>query len=72
MSIKSTHLITRRTALEIMLSKLRDVDNDSLADMLEDFPESHFRNYQIVSWSEIKKNDDEEYPIPSIKSIDQF
>lgn len=72
MSIKSTHLITRRTALDILFDRLRDVDNETLADMLEDFPESHFRNYRVVSWSEIKKNDESEFPMQSIKTLNDF
>lgn len=72
MGIKSTYYITRKTALAIMFSRLQAIDNESLADMLEDFPESNLRSYRIVSWKEIEQNDKAEHPIPTIKSINQF
>lgn len=58
MSIKSTYELTRQTALEIILSRLHSVSNEALADMLESFEESYFRNY-IVYDSAHWQNDEE-------------
>lgn len=72
MGVKNTHFITRETALAIMHSKLQEVPDESLADMLEDFPESHFRNYIIVTQEEIEKDGLKEYPIAKIKTLNDF
>lgn len=55
MSIKSTHYLSRATALEVLADrgKIISPSNKELEDMLEDLPESHFRNYII-------KNDPED------------
>lgn len=71
MSIKSTHYITRETALAVMFSKLQEVDNESLADMLEDFPESHFRNYRIITEDDLEELD--EFGLQkTIKTVNEF
>lgn len=66
------HLISRETAMAIMISGILKVSDDVLADMLESFPESHFRNYNIVSMEEVEQNDKKEYPLPVIRSINEF
>ena len=47
MGIKSTYDIERSTALAVILSKLHECSNEQLANMLEQFDESYFRNYNI-------------------------
>lgn len=48
MGIKSTYEVPRSTAIEIISNKLLvSVSNSELADMLEAFPESEFRNYDV-------------------------
>lgn len=71
MSIKTSHYITRATALAVMFSKLQEIDNESLADMLEDFPESHFRNYRIITEEDMKELD-EFKAIRTIKTVNEF
>lgn len=44
MGIKSTFDISRDTAIEIILNKLESCNNKQLANMLEEFDESYFRN----------------------------
>lgn len=72
MSIKSTYLITRETALQIMIMNLQKVEDRELADMLESFPESHFRNYTICTQQEIEEDDKEKWPMRKIKTINDF
>lgn len=48
MGIKTTHDIPRNVAIDIISKKLLgNVSNSELADMLESFPESEFRNYSV-------------------------
>ena len=47
MSIKTTHDISRDLAITIIVSKIHSCTNDQLANMLEEFEESHFRNYFV-------------------------
>ena len=47
MSIKSTHHISRHTALSIIEAKLNEADDDMLAEILLAFPESEYRNYIV-------------------------
>lgn len=72
MGIKQTHLITRETAIMVIMSRLSKVTDSELAEMLESFPESHFRNYEIVNQSEMDENDKKEWPTRAIKSIENF
>lgn len=72
MGVRSTHLITRETAIMVMMSRLSKVTDYELAEMLESFPESHFRTYKIVDQSEMDENDKKEWPTKAIKSIENF
>lgn len=72
MGIKSTYLITRETALQVMMTNLQKVENRELEDMLESFPESHFRNYTICTQQEIEEDDKEKWPMRKIKTINDF
>lgn len=72
MGIKTTHIITRQVALEIISSKLQEAADDVISDILESFPESHFRNYDIVSEEEFLLNETKEYPMPEVDSIEKF
>lgn len=47
MSIKTTHDIDRQTAIAVIVSKINNCSNDQLANMLEEFDESYFRNYIV-------------------------
>lgn len=47
MSIKTTHDIDRQTAIAVIVSKINTCSNDQLANMLEEFDESYFRNYFV-------------------------
>lgn len=55
MGIKNTFYITRATALSVLYNKLEEVSDDDLTDMLEDFPESHFRNYRIICEEDLEE-----------------
>lgn len=72
MGVKSTHIITRETAMQILLSKLDSASDEALASMLEEFPESDFRNYSIVTEKEIDENDKEEWPLRVIRNSREF
>ena len=72
MSIKTTHLITREVAIQVMMSNLMKVGDRELEDMLESFPESHFRNYTICTQQEIEDDDKEKWPTPKIKTLNDF
>jgi hypothetical protein len=47
MGIKSTYDIERQTAIAIIVSKINNSTNKELEDILEQFEESHFRNYIV-------------------------
>jgi hypothetical protein len=57
MGIKSTFNIERQTAIAVIVAKINNCNNSQLADMLETFEESYFRNY-IVYDSLPEGNDD--------------
>ena len=66
MGYKSSYDIERKTALQVIKSRLNELDNKSLAYILEEFKESYFRNYCVVdSFSD--ENEDTQ-----IKSIEEF
>lgn len=69
MSIKSTHEITRETAMQVILMKIPTLTDTQLASMLEEFEESYFRNYTIVS--AIDEPDEWGYPL-AIRNINEF
>lgn len=64
MSIKSTYDIERKLAIDIIISKVNECTNEQLANMLLEFDESYYRNYQVHdklegdSWWTIKTVDD--------------
>lgn len=45
--IKSTFNIDRETAINVIVSKINRCSNEQLANMLEEFDESYFRNYIV-------------------------
>lgn len=47
MGIKSTYSIERKTAIAVIVSKINSCSNEQLANMLEEFEESYFRNYIV-------------------------
>lgn len=48
MSVKTTHELSRETAISILESKLYDASDEELEEMLEALKESTYRNYSIV------------------------
>lgn len=70
MGIKSTYDIDRETAIQVILSKTYKCTNEQLADMLEAFPESHFRNYGV--FDELPVEPDEYREQFVIRDITQF
>lgn len=50
MGIKSTFDIDRQTAIAVIMSKINSCDNNQLADILEIFEESYFRNYIVYDY----------------------
>ena len=72
MSIKTTHLITREVAIQAILHKVMVASDSTLANMLEEFEESYFRNYRITDQNEIDENDKLEWPMPTIRTLKDF
>lgn len=66
MGIKSTYTITREVTLQVIFSKLSSASNEELADILENFKESYYRNYQVVD-DESELDEDR-----TIESIEDF
>ena len=66
MSIKTTHDIDRQTSIDIILSKIHSCTNDQLANMLEEFDESYFRNYFV--YDELP-NEDGNYVIKTVSDF---
>lgn len=63
MGIKSTYYISRETAIKVVLNKIEDCTNEELAEILEGFNESYFRNYIVCD--KLPEHDDSykiEYP----------
>lgn len=67
MGIKSTYDIDRETAITVILSKIYQSTNDQLAEMLEVFEESYFRNYNV--YDQLPDNSDNDR---IIKNINDF
>ena len=67
MSIKTTHDIDRQTAIAVIVSKINNCTNDQLANMLEAFEESHFRNYCV--FDQLHDSDIYSY---RIRTVDEF
>ena len=67
MGIKSTYDIDRETAIAVITSKINNCTNQSLANMLLEFEESYFRNYNV--YDELPEQD--EYNTV-IKTVDEF
>ena len=69
MSIKTTHDIDRQTAIAVIVSKINSITNDQLANMLEEFDESYFRNYFVCDDLSGSNQDDGNYVI---KTVNEF
>ncbi len=69
MGIKSTHDITRETAMAVLMSKIPILTDEQLENILEEFEESYYRNYSIVD--EIDEPDENGYPL-AIRSVHEF
>lgn len=72
MGVKTTHIITRELAIEIILCRLTEASDEVIPNMLEDLPESEYRNYTIVTDEELEEDKKSEYPIPRIDFIHKF
>jgi hypothetical protein len=68
MGVRSTYYIKRETAMQILLMKIPILTDEQLANMLEEFPESDYRNYSIVN--EIDEEDEYGYPRAIRKASD--
>ena len=63
MSIKSTHLVTRKFAKKaIALRLMSKLTDDHLAYVLEAVLGNEYYNFEIVSKEKFKKNKEEDYP----------
>jgi hypothetical protein len=60
MGIKSTYDIERQTAIAIIVNKIYNSTNKELEDILEQFEESHFRNYIVY---DILPDDTDEFRV---------
>lgn len=49
MGIKSTHYVSRDTAIDIIRAKIHDATNEEIAEILEGFKESYYRNYIVIN-----------------------
>lgn len=67
MGIKSTYDIDRQTAISVIVSKLNTCTNEQLANMLEAFEESYFRNYMV--YDQLPDNPDE---YRTIRNLGEF
>ncbi len=68
MGVKSTYDISREVALEVIHAKLSSLSNDRLGNILEQFHESQFRNYDVLDW-EPEAEDDEARIITSVEDF---
>lgn len=57
MGIKNTYDIDRQTAITVIVSKVNSCTNEQLANMLEEFDESYFRNYIVHNQLTNEPND---------------
>ena len=78
MGVKATHHIERHTAMAVILTKLHELSNNKLANVLEAFNESEYRNYIVENSlsedtlaNDKERVDDEERSFV-IKSLEQF
>ena len=65
MSIKTTHYTTREiaiSAIEQKISNIYDLNDEELADLLEEVLHNGFYNFTIVSEEELEKYRREHYP----------
>lgn len=72
MGVKSTYLIDRELAKQILLSKIMQMTYTELEDALEACKESEFRNYQVKTYREIIENSNKEFPNFSIQTFGEF
>ena len=64
MSVKSTYYINRETAIRVVLSKIYELSDEALSEVLEDLPGSEFRNYAITDYL-----DEERFVINSVEEF---
>jgi len=65
MSIKTTHYTTREiaiAAIEQKISNIYDLNDEELADLLEEVLHNGFYNFIIVSEDELKNYKEKHYP----------
>lgn len=66
MSIKSTHLVTRELAVQYILRRIIELDNETLQNTLEEVLGNRFYNFRLVSEEELTSD------YNSIKSISEL
>lgn len=69
MSIKATHDIDRATAISVIINKINECSNDQIANMLEEFDESYFRNYAV---HDVLPDVSSEYEMFTIRNFNEF
>jgi hypothetical protein len=75
MSIKSTHLVTRDFAIEAIIKKQEDLNslnNEDLANLLEETIHNGYYNFCIVSQQEIEDNKTREWPRKYLDDINDL
>lgn len=81
MGVKSTHIITRKVATQIIMQKVFECNDYQLAETLESIVDSPYHNFRIVDEDEFEenKNDFMEWEgetyfrgRPYIESVNQF
>lgn len=63
MSIKTTHVCTREFAISVINSKLWTMNNDQLANALEETIHNGFYNFAIVDKDELENYKQKDYPV---------
>lgn len=56
MGVKSTHIITRKVATQIIMQKIFECSDSQLADTLESIVDSPFHNFSIVDEEDFEEN----------------
>lgn len=69
MGTRSTHMITRETAMAIVNYILATASDDTLSNILDTAVDSHLHNFSIVSQTQLDENKKSDYPLPYVEKI---
>ena len=72
MSIKTTHFVTRKFALEAIQHKLEEVSDKQLEGVLEELVASDLHNFSIISEEELEIEKNSEYGCFYIDSLNNL